>query len=100
MYILINLSIPPFQDYFIKSDKTLNIKTLDMPNKTLSFSPKWNAVDSIKPLQHWAATIWNKLQNEINHDVLQDLQSKTKELFTNKILTSYILVFCISETQN
>ena len=34
-------------------------------------------------------TAWNKIQNETSHNVLQNLQSKTKDFITIKIHNSY-----------
>ena len=90
--VIINSSISPSQNYFVKSE------SLDQCNtKHVILTQRNTDIYGIKSIQHQAATTWNKLQNETNHDVLQYLRSKTKKLITKKILNSY-LFSCLFET--
>ena len=85
--ILTNSSILPFQNYFIKSENLLQYTRHAKQNSVIMTQQNTDFYD-IKLIQHQAATTWNKLQTETSHNVLQDLQSKTKDFITNKILSS------------
>ena len=87
--ILTNSSIPPFQNYFIKSENLHQYNTRHAKQNFVILTQRNTDFYGIKSIQHQAATTWNKLQNEASHNVLQDLRSKTKEFITNKILSSY-----------
>ena len=87
--VLTNSSVPPFQNYFIKSENLYQYNTRHAKQNSVILI-QWNTdFYSIKSIHHQAATTWNKLRNETSHEVLQDLQSKTKKFITNKILNSY-----------
>lgn len=86
---LTNSLITPFQNYFIESENLNQYSTRHVKQNPVILMQRNSNFYGIKWIQHQAATAWNKLQNEVNHDVLQDLRSKTREFFTNKILNIY-----------
>ena len=87
--VLTNSSILPFQNYFIKSEILHQCNTRHAKQNSVILTQRNTNFYGINSIQHQAAAIWNKLQNERNHDVLQDLRPKTKKFITSKILNSY-----------
>ena len=64
----------PFQNYFIKSEKLHQYNTRHAKQNSATLLTQRNTdFNGIKSIQHQVATTWNKLENETNHNVLQDL---------------------------
>ena len=87
--VLLNSSIPPFQNFFTKSENLHQHNTRHVQQNSVILSQRNSVFYGIKSIQHQAATTWNQLQNEVNLDLLQNLRSKTKEYITTKILNTY-----------
>ena len=87
--VLTNLSITPFQNYFIKSENLHQYNTRHVKQNSPILTQQNTDLYGMKSKQHQAATARNKIQNETGHNVPQDLRSKPKEFITNKILNSY-----------
>ena len=63
---------------FIKSENLHQYNTRHTKQNSVIVTQQNTDFLGIKSIQHQAAATWNNLQNETNHDVLQDFQSKTK----------------------
>ena len=87
--VLLNSSIPLFQNFFTKSENLHQHNTRHAQQNSVILSQRNSVFYGIKSMQHQAATTWNQLQNEVNLDLLQNLRSKTKEYITTKILNTY-----------
>ena len=87
--VLTNSSIPPFKNYFIKSENLHQYSTRHSKQNSVILTQQNTVFYCIKSIQHQSATAWNKIQNETSHNGLQDLRSKTKEFITNQMLNSY-----------
>ena len=87
--VLLNSSIPPFQNFFTKSENLHQHNTRHAQQNSVILSQRNSVFYGIKSIQHQVATTWNQLQNEVNLDLLQNLRSKTKEYITTKILNTY-----------
>ena len=87
--VLLNSSIPPFQNFFTKSENLHQHNTRHAQQNSVILSQRNSVFYGIKSIQHQAATTWNQLQNEVNLDLLQNLRSKTKEYITTNILNTY-----------
>ena len=68
-----NLSIPPSQNYFIKSENLHQYNTRQTKQNSVILTQQNIDFYSTKSMQHQAVITWNKLHIETNHDVLQDL---------------------------
>ena len=90
--ILTNSLIPPFQNYFIKSENLHQYNRRHAKQNSVILTQRNTDFYGIKSIQHQAATTWNKLRNETSHNVLQDLRSKTKEFITNKNTIGFVFV--------
>ena len=87
--VLLNSSIPPFQNFFTKSENLHQHNTRHAQQNPVILSQRNSVFYGIKSIQHQAAKTWNQLQNEVNLDLLQNLRSETKEYITTKILNTY-----------
>ena len=88
-HVLTKSTIPPFQNYFNKSEIYTTI-LLDTLNKTVPYlTQRSTTFYGIKSIQHHSEVAWNKLQKETHCNLLQEVRSATKRFITNKILNSY-----------
>ena len=72
--VLLNSSIPPFQNFFTKSENLHQHNTRHAQQNSVVLSQRNSVFYGIKSIQHQAATTWNQLQNEVNLDLLQNLR--------------------------
>ena len=87
--VLTGSSIPPFQTYFTNSENIHQHNTRHATQNSVALAQQNTDLYGIKSIQHKSILIWNQLQTEISHDVLQIQRSKLKEQITNKIFDSY-----------
>ena len=80
---------PPFQTYFTKSENIHQHNTRYATQISVVLAQRNTDLYGIKSIQHQSILIWNQIQTEISHDVLQIQRSKLKEQITNKIFDSY-----------
>ena len=78
-----------FQTNFTKSENIHQHNTRHATQNSVALAQQNTDLYGIKPVQHQSILIWNQLQTEISHDVLQIQRSKLKEQITNKIFDSY-----------
>ena len=87
--VLTGSSIPPFQTYFTKSENIRQHNTRHATQNSVAPAQRNTDLYGIKSIHHQSILIWNQLQTEISHGVLQIQRSKLKEQITNKIFDSY-----------
>ena len=64
--VLLNSSIPPFQNFFTKSVNVHQHNTRHAQQNSVTLSQRISVFYGIKSIQHQAATTWNQFQNEVN----------------------------------
>ena len=87
--VLTGSSIPPFQTYFTNSENIHQHNTRHATQNSVALAQRNTDLYGIKSIQHQSILIWNQLQAEISHDILQIQRSKLKEQIINKIFDSY-----------
>ena len=87
--ILLNSSIPPFQNFFTKSENLHQHNTRHAQENSVILSQQNSVFYGIKSIQHQAATTWNQFQNDLNLDLLQNLRlfQKLRSILLRKFLT-------------
>ena len=86
--VLTGSSIPAFQTYFTKSENIHQHNTRHATQNSVALAERNTNLYGIKSIQHQSILIWNQLQTEISHDVLQIQRSKLKEQIKTLIVTS------------
>ena len=61
--VLLNSSIPPFQNFFTKSENLHQHNTRHAQQNSVILSQRNSVFYGIKSIQHQTATTWNQLQN-------------------------------------
>lgn len=87
--VLVESSIPSFQNFFTKSEDLHNHNTRHARQNSVLLRQQNTDFYGIKSIHHQAAQAWNTLQTEIENDILHIERSKMKEQITNKIINSY-----------
>ena len=85
--VLTKVVIPPFQNYFNKSENLHQHNTRHTKQNSVILIQRSNAFYGIKSIHHQSELAWNKFQKETNCNLLQEVL--TKSIITNKILNSY-----------
>ena len=82
-------TIPPFQNYFNKSENLHHHNTRQAKQNSVKLTQRSAGFYGIKSIQQQSALAQNKLQEETNRNLLQEFRFTTKEFVTNKIQNSF-----------
>ena len=77
--VLAKSTIPPFQNYFNKSENLHHHNTRQAKQNSVILTQRSTDFYGIKSLQHHSALAWNKLKKETNCNLLQEFRSAAKE---------------------